>query len=35
MCWTVGLVETVAAKLRGKDTSSSCTDGRCIVEAKR
>lgn len=35
MCWTVGLVETVAAKLRGKDASSSCTDGRCAVDVKR
>ncbi len=35
MCWTVGLIETVAAKLRGKDPSASCTDGRCAVEAKR
>lgn len=35
MCWTLGLIETLAAKLRGKDPSSSCTDGRCVVEAKR
>lgn len=35
MCWTVGLIETVAAKVRGKDAGPSCTDGRCVVEAKR
>jgi hypothetical protein len=35
MCWTMGLVETVVAKLRGKDARSSCTDGRCAIEAKR
>lgn len=35
MCWTLGLIETVAAKLRGKDARSTCSDGRCAVEAKR
>jgi hypothetical protein len=29
MCWTVGLVQTVVAKLQGKTTAGLCTDGSC------
>lgn len=27
MCWTVGLVMTVVAKVQGKSTKGICTDG--------
>jgi hypothetical protein len=29
MCWTIGLWETVAARVRGKPTNESCADGSC------
>jgi len=29
MCWTVGLVQTVAAKLSGRSTAGLCSDGSC------
>jgi hypothetical protein len=29
MCWTVGLIQTVAAKVRGKATDALCADGSC------
>ena len=29
MCWTVGLVETVHARLRGRSTAGLCGDGSC------
>jgi hypothetical protein len=29
MCWTVGLVQTIAAKFQGKSTESLCADGSC------
>jgi hypothetical protein len=28
-CWTMGLVETVAARVRGKTTARLCADGTC------
>jgi hypothetical protein len=31
MCWTVGLVQTVVAVLRGQSTAGLCTDGRCAI----
>jgi hypothetical protein len=30
MCWTVGLVETVAAKVQGRSTVRACVDGSCM-----
>ncbi len=29
MCWTIGLVQTIVAKVRGRPRDSFCTDGRC------
>ena len=29
MCWTMGLVQTVAAKLRGGPLPGACLDGSC------
>ena len=29
MCWTIGLVQTVVAKLRKRSTAALCTDGSC------
>jgi hypothetical protein len=29
MCWTIGLFETVRAKLSGKPSSSACRSGSC------
>lgn len=34
MCWTLGLFQTVAAKLRGKQVERACVDGRCAPRAK-
>lgn len=34
-CWTVGLVQTVVAKLRGKSTEGSCIDGSCALHSRR
>jgi hypothetical protein len=31
MCWTVGLVQTVAAKLQGKSAAGLCADGGCSL----
>jgi hypothetical protein len=28
-CWTVGLAQTVVARLRGRKASGSCADGSC------
>jgi len=30
-CWTVGLVQTVVARLRGKSTEGLCLDGSCVL----
>jgi hypothetical protein len=35
MCWTIGLAQTVAAKLRGASRTDTCVDGRCAVVAVR
>jgi hypothetical protein len=32
MCWTMGLGQTLVAKLRGKPAADFCRDGRCTVE---
>jgi hypothetical protein len=29
MCWTVGLIQTVHARLRGRSTDGLCRDGSC------
>jgi len=34
-CWTVGLVQTVVAKLRGKSTEGLCLDGSCALPSRR
>jgi hypothetical protein len=31
MCWTVGLVETVWARFRGRDPRAACVDGSCAL----
>jgi hypothetical protein len=31
MCWTVGLVQTLAARARGKPAAGACVDGTCAV----
>jgi len=28
-CWTIGLVQTIAARLRGKPAGGACHDGAC------
>ena len=35
MCWTLGLVQTVAAKLRGERAPRACIDGTCAVRPRR
>lgn len=35
MCWTVGLAQTVVAKLRGKSTEGLCRDGSCALPSRR
>jgi hypothetical protein len=34
-CWTIGLVQTVVAKLQGKSTEGRCLDGSCGLDAER
>jgi hypothetical protein len=34
-CWTLGLMQTVVAKLRGKPTTGFCLDGSCALSAHR
>jgi alkylhydroperoxidase family enzyme len=29
MCWTMGLVQTVIARLQGRDAKDACLDGSC------
>jgi hypothetical protein len=31
MCWTVGLVQTVVARIRGKTSPGACVDGTCAL----
>lgn len=35
MCWTIGLVQTVVARLRGTPMPAACIDGSCSLEARR
>lgn len=30
-CWTIGLVETIAAKVQGRPPPAACTDERCVI----
>jgi hypothetical protein len=32
-CWTMGLMQTVIARVRGKPTTGFCVDGRCSLVA--
>jgi hypothetical protein len=32
MCWTVGLLETLAAKLKGRSAPEACLDGGCSAQ---
>jgi hypothetical protein len=34
MCWTMGLIETIAKRVTGKPTSNACVDGSCARLAK-
>ena len=34
MCWTLGLVQTVWAKLRGRPTDGVCVDGTCALRRR-
>jgi hypothetical protein len=31
MCWTLGLVETVIARVQGRPSKASCVEGSCAV----
>jgi hypothetical protein len=33
LCWTIGLAQTVIAKLRGRPTDGYCADGSCALDA--
>jgi hypothetical protein len=32
MCWTIGLLQTVMARLRGQSATAACIDGSCAVK---
>ena len=32
-CWTIGLVQTIAAKMQGKEAPDACTGGRCATKS--
>lgn len=32
-CWTVGLVQTIVAKIQGKSTEGLCFDGSCALSS--
>jgi hypothetical protein len=34
MCWTVGLVQTVIANMRGVSRAEACTDGSCALRSR-
>ena len=34
MCWTMGLAQTVAARLQGRKATGSCVDGSCAARVK-
>ena len=31
-CWTIGLIQTVAAKIRGRPTDQLCVRGGCSID---
>jgi hypothetical protein len=31
LCWTIGLIETVWARVRGRDANGACVDGSCAI----
>lgn len=31
MCWTIGLAQTVVARLRGRNAPDACVDGGCAL----
>jgi hypothetical protein len=33
-CWTLGLVQTIAAKIHGKSTEGLCFDGSCALPSR-
>jgi hypothetical protein len=35
MCWTLGLLETLAARARGDATAGACGDGSCATVWRR
>ncbi len=35
MCWTLGLVQTLQAKLRGRASDAACVDGSCARFQRR
>jgi hypothetical protein len=35
LCWTVGLVQTVLARLQRKSTEGLCADGACALRERR
>ena len=34
LCWTMGLVQTVLAKVQGKSTEGLCVDGSCSIDRR-
>jgi hypothetical protein len=34
MCWTIGLIQTVVAKIRGAPTDEFCVKGQCSVATR-
>ena len=34
MCWTIGLLQTLVARARGRAVKRACTDGRCGVASQ-
>jgi hypothetical protein len=35
MCWTMGLISTISAKLRGRSSAGLCTDGSCAIRRNK
>jgi hypothetical protein len=34
-CWTLGLIQTLVARLRGQSTDGRCVDGSCATASRR
>lgn len=34
LCWSIGLMQTVVAVLRGRPSAGACTDGSCALGAR-